>query len=127
MIAKRRIGHSAEKIGVFVNNTDLVEIPAENVELLQKFIPTKDEVITINMHSFFYHEQDTTQNNVNCVSKDEMPSKSILADNDRHYALQYLTVIFFAKISRVCFELCTLIYCRLCIDVILLRPSHGNI
>ena len=44
MIAKRRIGHSAEEVRDFVLATDLDGLLPEYCELLLKFIPTKEEV-----------------------------------------------------------------------------------
>lgn len=44
MIAKRRIGHSAEDVRDFVLATDLDGLLPEYCELLLKFIPTQEEV-----------------------------------------------------------------------------------
>ena len=45
MIAKRRIGHSAEDVRDFILATDLDGLLPEYCELLLKFIPTQEEVI----------------------------------------------------------------------------------
>ena len=44
VIAKRRIGHTAEEVRDFVLATDLDGLLPEYCELLLKFIPTKEEV-----------------------------------------------------------------------------------
>ena len=44
VIAKRRIGHSAEDIRDFILATDLDGLLPEYCELLLKFIPTQEEV-----------------------------------------------------------------------------------
>lgn len=44
MIAKRRIGHTAEEVRDFILATDLDGLLPEYCELLLKFIPTKEEV-----------------------------------------------------------------------------------
>ena len=47
VIAKRRIGHTSQKVLEFIINTDLDGLLSEHCELLLKFIPTEDEVIII--------------------------------------------------------------------------------
>ena len=44
VIAKRRIGHSAEDVRDFILATDLDGLLPEYCELLLKFIPTQEEV-----------------------------------------------------------------------------------
>lgn len=44
VIAKRRIGHTAEEVRDFILATDLDGLLPEYCELLLKFIPTKEEV-----------------------------------------------------------------------------------
>lgn len=44
VIAKRRIGHSAEDVRDFILTTDLDGLLPEYCELLLKFIPTQEEV-----------------------------------------------------------------------------------
>ena len=48
MIARRRIGLTAGLVQRYIGNMDLDGLNAEHVELLLKFIPTKDEVGKIN-------------------------------------------------------------------------------
>lgn len=46
MIAKRRIGHTSQRVSEFILNTDLDGLLPEHCELLLKFIPTEEEVST---------------------------------------------------------------------------------
>lgn len=50
VIAKRRIGLSAALVQRYITNMDLDGLCAEHVELLLKFIPTKDEVRKHRLH-----------------------------------------------------------------------------
>ena len=51
VIAKRRIGHTSQKVSEFIVNTDLDGLLPEHCELLLKFIPSEEEVSP--SHLFF--------------------------------------------------------------------------
>ena len=51
VIAKRRIGHSAEDVRDYILATDLDGLLPEYCELLLKFIPTQEEVRYKNCHN----------------------------------------------------------------------------
>ena len=55
VIARRRIQHSTETIGLLIDQCDLVELPPEHAELLLKFVPTKEEVTKI--YCFAYNNK----------------------------------------------------------------------
>lgn len=65
VIARRRIQHSTETIGLLIDQCDLVELPPEHAELLLKFVPTKEEVTKI--YCFAYN---IIINNKNVYTKD---------------------------------------------------------
>ena len=54
VIAKRRIGHSAEDVRDYILATDLDGLLPEYCELLLKFIPTQEEVRYKNSHNSMY-------------------------------------------------------------------------
>ncbi|KAJ7390170.1 hypothetical protein OS493_026677 [Desmophyllum pertusum] len=54
VIARRRIQHSTETIGSFIDQCDLVELPPEHAELLLKFVPTKEELAGLARHANQY-------------------------------------------------------------------------
>lgn len=54
VIARRRIQHSTETIGLLIDQCDLVELPPEHAELLLKFVPTKEELAGLAQHADEY-------------------------------------------------------------------------